>query len=78
MAEIRSIVDTAVTERRSCYIEPAAEADVLFEQLESLLDHVNPACTATCPECARLAEVKRLLMTPFHSPILMKITKVAA
>jgi hypothetical protein len=53
------------TSEPNCYIEPAEAEDVMFEQLEWLLDHADGSCPAGCRECARLETVKRLLLQPF-------------
>jgi hypothetical protein len=55
--------------RRSCYIEAALQAEVLFDQLAFLLKHTSPNCPLDCPHCARLAKVKGLLFAPFQAPI---------
>ena len=55
-----------ISERKSCYIEPAPKVDVLFDQLECLVNHVHGACPADCAECARLAEIETLLLAPFR------------
>lgn len=47
------------------YLEPADMSDVLNEQLSYLLDHAGHHA-AGCADCARYAEVVRLLMRPFE------------
>ena len=47
------------------YLEAADLPDVLSEQLSYLLDHAGHHA-AGCADCARLAEVVRLLMRPFE------------
>ena len=60
---------TSVNEgRRSCYIEPASLVDVMFDQLAWLLEHANASCPPECPHCARLEQVKNLLLLPFQVP----------
>ncbi len=48
-----------------CYVEPAPLADVMLEQMEYLLAHAARPCPPACVDCARLAEVRRLLLLPF-------------
>jgi len=55
------------TSEPHCYIAPAEANDVMFEQLEWLLEHGNGTCATGCRECARLETVKRLLLQPFSS-----------
>jgi hypothetical protein len=55
-------------ENHTCYLEPASEEDVMFDQLEWLLDHSAEPCAPGCPDCARLESVKRLLLEPFDLP----------
>ena len=52
--------------RRSCYIEPASLVDVMFDQLAWLLEHASASCAPECPHCARLEQVKNLLLVPFQ------------
>ncbi len=61
---VPSAVGPAISEP-NCYIEPAQAEEVMFEQLEWLLDHADGSCAAGCRECARLETVKRLLLQPF-------------
>ena len=49
------------------YIAPADEGDVMYEQLDYLLDHAAD-CPPACPDCRRLVEVTTLLMRPFARP----------
>ncbi len=46
------------------YFAPAAEIDVLFEQLDYLLSHAD-SCRPDCADCRRLEQVKRSLLQPF-------------
>jgi hypothetical protein len=46
-------------------IAAAAVADVMFDQLEYLAAHAVPSCPPDCADCARLAQVKDLLLLPF-------------
>jgi hypothetical protein len=50
-----------------CYIAPAALTDVMFDQLEYLAAHGAQSCRRGCEDCARLAQVKTLLLVPFLS-----------
>jgi hypothetical protein len=59
-------VQVAGPAKENCYIAPANAIDVLFEQLEFLLDHNRGSCPADCPECARLEFVKHWLLIPFQ------------
>ena len=53
-------------EHESCYLGPAASAlEVMQEQIEYLFAHVGPECLPGCPECVRLANVRRYLLRPF-------------
>lgn len=49
------------------YIGPADVGDVLHEQIDYLLAHgaTHKEFRPSCPECARLAVAKDLLLTPF-------------
>jgi hypothetical protein len=60
---------SAGEDSRTCYIEAAPQAEVLFDQLAFLLDHAGPSCPRQCPHCARLAKVQSLLLAPFQAPI---------
>ena len=55
--------------RASCYVEAALQAEVMFDQLAFLLEHVSPSCPLGCPHCARLAKVQSLLLAPFQLSI---------
>ena len=48
-------------------IAPAPAADVMFDQLEYLAGHAVRTCPMGCAECARLTQVKDLLLLPFLS-----------
>jgi len=50
---------------RTCYVEAASDIDVMFDQIEYLLDHQGPACGPECADCARLWQVKSALLSPF-------------
>jgi hypothetical protein len=49
------------------HIAPAPLADVMFDQLDWLLGHVSPACGPECEDCARLEQVKKILLKPFDA-----------
>src|SRR5438309_3029549 len=52
--------------RQRCYLAPPApHAEVMWEQMEYLLDHVGSTCFPGCADCARLEQVKRCLLQPF-------------
>ena len=55
--------------RSSCYIDPASLEDVMFDQLEWLLEHASSGCARKCPHCLRLEQLKDLLLLPFQAPI---------
>jgi hypothetical protein len=52
--------------RRGCFVEAASAVDVMWEQMEYLVAHAGPACSADCPECIRLEQVKHCLLRPFE------------
>jgi hypothetical protein len=45
--------------------EPAVVADVMFDQLQFLLDHSSNCQLSGCPLCGRFEYVKSWLMLPF-------------
>lgn len=49
------------------YIASAPLADVMFDQLEYLAAHAVRSCPFGCADCARLTQVKDLLLLPFLS-----------
>jgi hypothetical protein len=49
------------------YFAPAPVADVMFDQLEYLAAHDVGGCRRGCADCARLKQVKNLLLMPFLS-----------
>ena len=49
--------------RSSCYIDPASLEDVMFDQLEWLLEQASASCSPECPHCARLERVKNAART---------------
>jgi hypothetical protein len=57
-------------ERWSVYIDSAPLVDVMFDQLDYLISHVNDNCTVGCLDCARLTQVKLRLLEPFLSHII--------
>jgi hypothetical protein len=58
-----SIVRAAGTSK-PIYLAETPLLDVLVEQLEYLVAHEN-GCAPDCPDCRRLAQVKRCLLQPF-------------
>ena len=46
---------------------PAPVADAMFDQLEYLVAHAVRSCPLGCADCARLTQVKDLLLLPFLS-----------
>lgn len=57
---------------KSDYIEQAPEDDVLYEQLDYLLDHLEEDCPVraaliVCHACKRAKAVRALLLLPFHT-----------
>ena len=46
------------------YLDATPLIDVLLEQLEYLMTHAD-RCRPDCPDCRRLAQVKRCLLKPF-------------
>jgi hypothetical protein len=57
------------TETAARDIASAAVADVMFDQLQYLSAHRVSGCPRGCADCARLAQVKTLLLQPFLSDI---------
>ena len=56
---------TAVANKVSCDVEPAPLVDVMFDQMEYLLSHGSRHCPPACEDCARLVEVRKVLLRPF-------------
>jgi hypothetical protein len=56
----------AAHNRGVCYVAPASDIDVMFDQLEYLLAHQNNGCPAGCQDCLRLKQVKVWLLQPFR------------
>ena len=50
-----------------CYIAASAMAEVMFDQLQYLLDHTGQHCAPECMDCGRMQQVKNWLLLPFHS-----------
>ena len=65
MAEFRLLPSPPIDR---CAGEAAPMVDVLFDQLEYLVSHARQGCLSGCPDCARLEQVKKLLLIPFDSP----------
>ncbi len=55
---------TAPSTSRPIYLSEAPLLDVLLEQLEYLVVHED-GCAPDCPDCRRLAQLKRCLLQPF-------------
>jgi hypothetical protein len=47
-------------------VRPSALLEVMMEQIEYLASHAVEACPSGCADCARLEQVKRWLLAPFH------------
>lgn len=45
---------------------PAQVIDVLFDQLQYLVGHVEGNCSTECPDCRRLQMVTQWLLLPFR------------
>jgi len=63
---------------RSCYVEPTPVSEVLIEQLGYLLSHGRASCSPDCAECARLTQVRALLLSPFSAPQLAVTSRKSA
>ena len=49
------------------FMAPAPVVDAMFDQLEYLATHAVRSCPPGCADCARLTQVKDLLLLPFLS-----------
>ena len=49
------------------HLSVAETTDVLFDQLEYLIAHVGGNCPPECADCARLEQVRILLLLPFRT-----------
>jgi len=58
-----SIVPQASTPK-PIYLAETPLLDVLLEQVKYLVEH-GDGCAPNCPDCRRLARVKRCLLQPF-------------
>jgi hypothetical protein len=47
-------------------LEPAPTIDVMFDQLEYLVNHEGKGCPAGCKDCTRLRQVEDWLLQPFR------------
>ena len=47
-------------------VRPSALLEVIMEQIAYLASHAVEACPSGCADCARLEQVKRWLLAPFH------------
>jgi hypothetical protein len=45
---------------------PAQITDVLFDQLQYLIEHIEGNCSTSCPDCRRLQMVTDWLLLPFR------------
>ena len=58
-------------------ITPAADvADVLRDQLESLISHAQGDRVCGCPDCVRYLRVRMELMEPFAEPGMVDMRKI--
>jgi len=66
------------SETRKSFTEPAPLIDVLFDQLEYLVSHMDHQCPPGCPDCSRLEQIVKLLLLPFGAPKPPETRKSAA
>jgi len=52
--------------KHGCYIDPPPVLDIMLEQLHFLVQHDTDNCEPSCADCARVAEVRKLLLQPFY------------
>ena len=64
-AEHGSATSPAET-RNASNAGPAQVTDVLFDQLQYLVEHGAGNCSAECPDCRRLQMVTDWLLLPFR------------
>jgi hypothetical protein len=57
--------------------EPAAEADILREQLEYLIEHAAGNAQCGCSECQRYVRVRAALLAIFTKPPQAKVREMA-
>ena len=57
--------------------EPAAETDILREQLEYLIDHTARNARCGCPECQRYLKVRSALLEIFAEPQRTNVREIA-
>ncbi|MGA3043148.1 MAG: hypothetical protein ABSF54_20410 [Bryobacteraceae bacterium] len=57
--------------------EPAAEADILREQLEYLIDHSARSAQCGCSECQRYLRARAALLEIFAEPPALHLLKAA-
>jgi hypothetical protein len=67
-AEQQSATSPAET-RNASYAAPAQISDVLFDQLQYLVEHRVGNCSSECPDCRRLQMVTDWLLLPFRCRI---------
>jgi len=58
--------------------EPAAETEVMREQLEYLIEHRTQADGCGCCECQRYLRVRAILLEIFGEPQKAKVLEIAA
>lgn len=64
-AEEQASTSPAVA-RNPSYIAPALITDVLFDQLQYLVEHALGDCSTECADCRRLQMVTDWLLLPFR------------
>jgi hypothetical protein len=57
--------------------EPAAEADILREQLEYLIEHAAGNAQCGCSECQRYLRVRAALLAIFTTPPQANVREMA-
>jgi hypothetical protein len=58
--------------------EPAAETEVMREQLEYLIEHRAQADGCACSDCQRYLRVRAILLEIFGEPQKAKVLEIAA
>jgi hypothetical protein len=64
-SNLGSYLAAEVTKER-CYLPLASACSVMWEQMRYLMSHDGSACHPDCPDCKRLASVKKCLLQPFY------------
>jgi len=57
-------------------LEPAADADVMREQLDYLIEHAARAPECGCLECQRYFRVRSILLEIFDEPRPAKVVEI--